>query len=175
MEDNVTETKANFAQIKRIFLGGIFIGIGLLFLLDNLFYALSIGRLWPLFLLVPVAILMAIWLQDKNKYAAVLFPVTTLIFFMGYFLWLNFTSWFQVETTWPNFLIGPGLGFLALFLAKKEWGFLIPAITLLILAGIFYSDILDTTLVFSLGLIATGIFLIIKPVLFSKKINTNSG
>lgn len=101
-------------------------------------------------------------------------PVTILIFYMGYFLWLNQVGWYHAETTWPNFLIGPGLGFFVLFLLKKEWGYIIPALTLLILAGIFYSEFMDNSLAFALGFIAAGLMLIFKPLLFPGKRKDNN-
>ena len=170
----MTEKKKYNNKIQAGFLGGLLIGIGLLFLVDNFFYSLSMGDLWPFFMLVPVAVMIAAWLQNKDKYVMIWLPVTILVFYIAYFLWLNATTWSNAETTWPNFLIGPGLGFFVLFLLKKEWGYIIPALTLLILAGIFYSELLDNTFVFSLGFIATGIILILKPVLFPPKLENNT-
>ena len=174
MEDNMTDKKDNNTKLKGLFMGGILVGIGLLFLADNLFYGLDMEILWPSFILVPATILLAVWLQNKKKYAVLLFPVTTLVFFFIYFMWLNLTSWYNVELTWPNFLIGPGLGFLVVFFFKKQWSYIIPALTLLILAGIFYSEMFDTTLIFSLALIAVGTFLIIKPKLLVKNTRGNT-
>ncbi len=170
----MTEKKRYNNKIQGAFLGGILIGIGLLFLVDNFFYSISMADLWPFFMLVPAAVMIAAWLQNKGKYVAIWLPVTILVFYMIYFLWLNYTTWSNVENTWPNFLVGPGLGFFVLFLLKKEWGYIIPALTLLILAGIFYSELLDNTMVFSLGFIATGIMLILKPVLFPPKIENKT-
>jgi hypothetical protein len=153
----------------NLVLGITLSAVGLIFLLNNLFHYLSLGRLWPLFLLIPAVLFTLIWVKDRDRYYVFLFPITLLVFFSIYFLVLNFTSWYWVELTWPNFLIGPGLGFLVLYLPKKEWGFLLPALILFILAAIFYSELLaDATLAASVIFIGLGLFFIFRSRLISR-------
>jgi hypothetical protein len=153
----MTTNKNANAKFAGAVFGAILIGVGVLFLLGNIIPYFAIGRLWPLFMLIPAAILGAVWIRDREQYAGAVLPITILLFFTGYFLWLNFTTWAYVEITWPNFLIGPGLGFVALYLATKKWEFMIPAFVLLLMAALFYSGIYDNTLILSLLLIAAGV------------------
>jgi len=146
-------------------LGAILVGLGILFLVVNFVPYLGVEKLWPLFMLVPVAILAAVWIHYKDRAVGVVLPVVILIFYCGYFLWLNFTSWDHVETTWPNFIIAPGLGFLGLYLATRKWVYLIPSFLLLILAAIFYAAIIENTLIVAVLLILMGVLLILKPLL----------
>jgi hypothetical protein len=153
----MTTNKNANAKFAGAVFGAILIGVGVLFLLGNIFPYFAVGRLWPLFMLIPAAILGAVWMRDRKEYAGAVLPITILLFFTGYFLWLNFTTWAYVEITWPNFLIGPGLGFVALYIASKKWEFMIPAFVLLLMAALFYSGIYDNTLILSLLLIAAGV------------------
>lgn len=145
--------------------GIILVIIGALFFLENFISSLRVGRLWPLFMLIPVAVLSAVWINGKERAAAVVLPIVILLFFTGYFLWLNYTSWSNVIYTWPNFLIGPGLGFIALFFTSGKWGFLIPGFILLGLSAIFYAEIIDKTYFVGILFIAAGIIFILKPLI----------
>jgi predicted membrane protein len=82
---------------------------------------------------------------------------------------MNFTSWTYVEITWPNFLIGPAIGFFIIYLPKKEWGFLIPCAILLLISGIFYSELIDaSTSIIAVLFMLAGIALIFKSRLSRK-------
>lgn len=159
--------KKNESEFKlgMVVFGAILVGIGLLFLVANLVPHIGLGTLWPLFLLIPVAILIMVWLQDKKRSAGVILPIVILLFYCGYFLWLNFTTWAYAATSWPNFLIGPGLGFLGLYWVTKKNDYLIPAFTLLILSAIFYAAIIENTLIVGILLVALGLILMIRPML----------
>ncbi|MEI6613641.1 MAG: hypothetical protein WCL37_01975 [Chrysiogenales bacterium] len=118
--------------------GGIIITLlGLIFLLDNFYNFLSVGLLWPLFMLIPAIPLGLAWAEKGKAAAAVVVPITILVFYSAYFLWLNYTSWAYSATTWPNYLIGPGLGLLFLYLIKRKGGLLVAAFILLGLAALF--------------------------------------
>lgn len=157
----MTQQKNN-AKFGNAVFGAVMVGIGVLFLIANFFPRLDMDILWPFFMLIPATILTALFLRDREKYVGALFPITLLIFYAVYFLWLNFTSWENTITTWPNFIIGPGVSFLVLYLAKREVGFLIPAFILILLGAIFYSEILDSTMALSLALIAGGVALVAR-------------
>jgi hypothetical protein len=165
MEVLVEEKKGKEFKTGSFVLGAILVGVGILFLVVNFVPYLSVAKLWPLFMLVPVAILMAVWLHYKERAVGVVLPVVILIFFCVYFLWLNFTSWYHVENTWPNFIIGPGLGFLGLYFAARKWEYLIPSFLLLTLAAIFYAAIIENTIIVAVLLILMGVLLILKPLI----------
>lgn len=150
-------------KLAHLVAGAVLVGIGLLFLVVNIIPYLDVGKLWPLFMLIPVAILIATWINYGEKSAGVILPIVILVFYCAYFLWLNFTTWNHVETTWPNFLIGPGLGFLALYFVTRKGGYLVPSFILLILAAVFYGAIIENTVIVSILLVAMGLFLILKP------------
>lgn len=168
------EKKSKEYNFGVLVLGSILVGTGILMLAANIIPDLGMAKLWPLFMLIPVAVLIAVYLQDRRKIAAVIFPVILLLFYCGYFLWLNFTTWEYAATTWPNFLIGPGIGFLGLYFASRKWEFLIPAIILLMLAAIFYAAIIENTLIVGIVFIAIGLLFILKPLIvaFTKKETT---
>jgi hypothetical protein len=159
------EKESKEFKTGSLVLGAVLVGVGILFLVVNFIPYLGVEKLWPLFMLVPVAILAAVWLHYKERAVGVVLPVVILIFYCGYFLWLNFTSWSHVETTWPNFIIGPGLGFLGLYLAARKWEYLIPSFLLLILAAIFYAAIIENTMIVAALLILMGVLLILKPLI----------
>jgi hypothetical protein len=150
-----------------LILGSILLGVGILMLAANIIPHLGMAKLWPLFMLIPVAVLITVYLQDRTKLSGVIFPVILLVFYCGYFLWLNFTTWHYAATTWPNFLIGPGLGFLGLHLTTRKLEFLIPATILLMLAAIFYAAIIEDTLIVGIFFIAMGLLFIFKPLILA--------
>lgn len=164
----MADKKEPESKLGLVVFGSILVGVGILFLIVNIIPHLSVGKLWPLFLLIPVAILIMVWIQDKEKSMGVVFPITVLVFYCGYFLWLNFTTWAYVATSWPNFLIGPGLGFLALYIFTRKGEYLVPAFVLLILSAVFYAAIIENTLIVGILLVIMGLFLIFRP-LFTKK------
>jgi hypothetical protein len=162
------EKKTKEYKIGFLVFGGILVGLGILFLVTNIIPFLSVERLWPLFLMVPVAILVAVWLQGGKRAAGVVLPIVILIFYCGYFLWLNFTTWFNVDTTWPNFILGPGLGFLGLFIVTRKWEYLIPSSILLLLTAVFYATIIENTIFVGILLVVLGLVFISKPLLGKK-------
>ena len=161
--------KESESKLGLVVFGSILVGVGILFLIVNIIPYLSVGKLWPLFMLIPVAILVMVWIQDREKSIGVVLPITVLLFYCGYFLWLNFTTWAYAATSWPNFLIGPGLGFLALYMVTKKNEYLVPAFVLLILSAVFYAAIIENTLIVGILLVVMGIFLIFKPLFIQKE------
>lgn len=154
--------------------GIILVGVGTFFLTINILSVLSVEKLWPLFLLIPVTILVAVWLQKRSQAGGVILPVVILVYFCVYFLWLNFTSWNNVEWTWPHFLAAPGIGFLFLSFFINRWQYLIPSVLLLVLAGIFFAALLGNTLLISIIFIAAGVLMIVKPLLVKKETADNN-
>ncbi len=163
------EKKNQTHNVGFLVLGIILLATGVLFLAANVLSYLSIANLWPLFMLIPVAVLLAVGIQYKEKLSAVILPIIILTFYCVYFLWLNFTSWGYAATTWPNFLIAPGLGFLGIYFTSQKWEFLTPAFILLLLAAVFYAAILGNTMVVGILLMAMGVVLVIGTLLRGKK------
>jgi len=144
-------------SFQRLAMGVILICIGILFLLDSLVPWLRLDYTWPFFLLLPAAVLVLIWIRRGKSAAPLVFPITLLLFFSGYFLWLNHVGWWHADTTWPNFLVGPGLAFLALYFVRRRSGLLIPAFILIGLAAIFYVEFARNTWFMGVVLMVAGI------------------
>lgn len=143
--------------------GGIIVVLlGVLFLLNNFYRFLDAERTWPLFLLIPVIPLASNWLEKGRKAAGAVIPITILVFYCGYFLWLTHTHWAGAGTTWPNYLVGPGLGFLLLYAIERRTGLLVPAFILLGLAAAFYSALYGDSLPLGAFLIAAGAILVLS-------------
>jgi len=165
----MVEKKEQALNVGMLILGIVLLGTGILFLAANFVTYLSVAKLWPLFMLIPVAVLLAVGMQYRDKLPAVILPVIILTFYCGYFLWLNFTSWGYAANTWPNFLIGPGLGFLALYFLTQKSEFLIPTFILLILSASFYGAILGNTLIVAILMMAMGVVLVLSGIIKGKK------
>ncbi len=148
--------------MQTLSIGIIILTVGIIFFLHNIIPSFHVGNLWPLFMLIPVVALLFVWINGKKKASGVVLPIVILIFFCAYFLWLNYTHWSNVADTWPNFLIGPGLGFLALYFVSRHWGYLIPASVLLGLGGIFYTELMDNSYLIGVLLIAAGVVFILS-------------
>ena len=153
----MNQQTAGDQRVNRLAIGVILMCIGLLFLLHNWIPMMHFGQTWPLFILFPVGILLLIWIRRGQSAAPLIFPITLLTFFCLYFLWLNHAGWWHVDETWPNFLAGPGLSFLALYFVRRRSGLLIPALTLLGLAAIFYAELVGDTWFMGIILIAAGV------------------
>lgn len=142
--------------------GGIVLAaLGVVFLLNNFQHFLDAERLWPLFLLVPVIPLAVNWLARGREAAGSVVPITILTYYCGYFLWLTHTRWYGAGTTWPHYLVGPGLGFLLLYLIERRPGLLAPAFVLLGLAAAFFGGIFASSLPLGGFLILAGIILVL--------------
>jgi hypothetical protein len=153
-----TDPRARAAALT----GGIILALlGVLFLLNNFFRFLDVERTWPLFLLIPVIPLAINWIEKGRKAAGAVIPITILVFYCGHFLWMTYTFWEGAGTTWPNFLIGPGLGFLLLYAIERRGALLVPAFVLLGLAAAFYSAIYGNSLYLGAFLIAAGAILVL--------------
>ncbi len=143
--------------------GIVLIIIGLLLLFGNITSILSIKKLWPLFMMIPVLIFISLLVQDFKAHYGVLMPAALLTFLTIYFLWLNYTAWENVKYTWPNFLLAPASGLFALYIANREKGLLIPVCVLAALAVIFYGIIFQSGTIVGIAFLIFGIILIISP------------
>ena len=114
----------NPAPVKNrtIIVGLVLIAIGLLFIIGKYLNLGGLGRLWPLFMLIPVATLSSSLIQDPRKNAGAAIPAVILTVLAVLFLWLNYTDWERLSSAWPMFVVAPGLGVLASGLISKERG-----------------------------------------------------
>jgi hypothetical protein len=144
--------------------GIILIVAGGCFLLGHFFPFFRIGNLWPLFIMFPVPFISIAVITYRRKAAGALIPIVILTFLTVYFLWLNIVGWASTAQTWPNFILAPGLGFLAAGLYGREVGFYIPAGILIGLALIFYFAFFNFGLMIAVLLIAVGMLIIGKTI-----------
>lgn len=157
----MTETKDRRTRVAALAGGVILAALGIMFLANNFLHFLDAGRIWPLFLLIPVIPLAIHWLEKGREAAGAVLPITILVFYCGHFLWLTHSHWVGAGTSWPNYLIGPGLGFLFLYFAERRPGLLAPAFVLLGLAAAFYSGIYSSSLPLGGFLVIAGAILVL--------------
>jgi hypothetical protein len=120
-----------------IWLGGLLIACGALFLAINL---LEIGwrQIWPLLFFAGAAINFLIFLTNRRNFG-VLMPATILLVYGALFQFCALTDWDYMSELWPTFILGPGLGLLMMYLlGKRDRGLLVPAFILIGLSAIFY-------------------------------------
>ena len=122
---------------SRSFIPGlllIFVGAGILLANLGMF---SLAGLWPLLLVLGGAIFLVSWLRDRGNYG-LLMPATVLIVFGILFLYCEQYGWWNMSSLWPVFMLGPGLGFILMYLfGERDGGLLIPG-TILLVVGVFF-------------------------------------
>lgn len=158
----MTESKDRRTRVAALAGGVILAALGIMFLANNFLHFLDAGRIWPLFLLIPVIPLAINWLEKGREAAGAVLPITILVFYCGHFLWLTHSHWAGAGTRWPNYLIGPGLGFLFLYFAERRPGLLAPAFVLLGLAAAFYSGIYSSSLPLGGFMVIAGAILVLS-------------
>ena len=155
--------KKNTRTRAAILTGGIILVLlGLLFLLNNFYRFLDAEQLWPLFLLIPVIPLAISWLEKGREGAGAIIQITILVLYSGHFLWLIHTHWLGAGTTWPNFILAPGLGFFLLYTIERKGALLVPAFIMIGLAAAFYSGIYDNSLPLGAFLVMAGGLLVLR-------------
>ncbi len=118
-------------------LGSVLIVLGLMFLAVN-FSDYGWEEFWPLFMIAGGLAFLSAYLADRRNYGF-LMPATILTVYGTLFLLRSLTDWDYMEEWWPTFVLGPGLGLLAMYFGgKRESGLLVPAAILLGLASIFF-------------------------------------
>jgi hypothetical protein len=140
----------------------VLIAAGILLMLGGTIASLHISRMWPLFMMIPVAVMAVAWLKEGKKAAGVAYPITLLTLLTVYFIWLNFAGWARVKDTWPLFILIPGLSFGALFLAIREKGVLIPAAILSGLGIFFLSGAGSFAIAAGIALTFAGFWIIVR-------------
>lgn len=123
--------KTNSADRRGSVFGGlIIIAIGVWFLMSSLGFNLpNIGNLWPIFPTLGGLAFLGGYLFGKEKDSGFLIPgiggfLVGLFFFLFTF---GIYEWGQMGNLWPVFPLIGGIAFLAMFLAERDGGLLVPA------------------------------------------------
>lgn len=137
---------------RNITPGIVLIALGLIFLLPN-FTPLQYGQLWPLIMIGMGCAFFLAWYANRENYGMIM-PGTILTVIGLVMFYSVVEGWYQLRELWPFFIIGPGLGFILMYLlGKRERGLLIPGGILLLigvmfLAGLEYLEyVLPATLI----------------------------
>lgn len=146
-------------------LGILFVAAGMILLASTVFPEATVSNLWPLFLLIPVAILIDRFLAAPKQASGVLVPIGVLGYLSVFFLWLNFTSWAHTATAWPHFLLAPAFGLFLLYLATRNTHLLAPITVLTSVAVVFLAGVQRSRIGIALVLIVVGLVLMLGPAL----------
>jgi hypothetical protein len=161
-KDNVS------AKTPMIISGSALVLLGVVFLLNGFVPSLSVSRLWPLFMLIPVVFFISPLIENGKKASGVLIPGTILTFLTVYFLVMNYTGWQYATATWPVYLLAPALGLFVFYLFNKEQkGVLVPVGILTVLAVIFFGTTLNNNYATAVCFIALGVLVLVGS--FRKK------
>ena len=123
--------KTNTVERRGSVFGGlIIIAIGVWFLMSSLGVNLpNIGNLWPVFPTLGGFAFLAAYLFGNEKDSGFLIPgvggfLTGLFFFLFTF---GIYEWGEMSRLWPVFPLIGGIAFLAMFMAERDGGLLVPA------------------------------------------------
>ena len=148
--------KTSSAERRGSVFGGlIIIVIGVWFLMSSLGVNLpNIGNLWPIFPTIGGAAFLAAYLFGKEKDSGFLIPgvggfLIGLFFFAFTF---GIYEWGEMGRLWPVFPLIGGVAFLAMFMAERDSGLLVPAIGGI---GVGVVGLLFTTMGLSLAWLGT--------------------
>lgn len=160
-------------ESKSLVWGIILIIIGFLFLGNNLdWFYFDWATLWPALMILGGVIFWVIWVLGRRD-AGLLMPGTILISYGILFLYCTIQGWGWMDELWPVFLLGPGLGFLFMFVfGNHDTGLLVPGFILIFLTFLFWSDYSVFRYLWPLLLIGIGVLLLLKArggSLFKKK------
>ena len=153
-------------------LGLILILIGVLSILNKVFdlEILSIGNLWPLFILIP-GLVFEFSYFSSGRNPGLLVPGGILTTIGVLFLFETFSNWNFAGYTWPVYPLAVAIGLFQLYLfGRKEKGLLIPvfiltAVSVFSFASITLSELfywLDSSMIISVVLILIGILILLK-------------
>lgn len=160
-----------YARAQAIGFGALLIVLGLVFLIGTFIPGLTIGKLWPLFMLIPVFNMFPPLLVDFKKNYGVLFPIGLLVYLTVFFIVMNYTGWNAAAVHWPQFLLAVASGFVLLYLAKPNSGLLVPVFVLLAIAVVWYTLRFNASAALAVCLILAGVMLVISTIVrsFQKK------
>lgn len=163
MANDKTASNPKFALVAP---GLILVLVGFLLVAGTFVPELiSMQKLWPLFLLIPVAIFVTNLMQFGRQAEGVWVPLVILTGLTAYFLWLNYTSWGNSASTWPVYVLLPGLGLLALYLSNRTTALLIPVSVLIGLSVVFFSFTTGNKIAGGVAFIVLGLAVLAFPFL----------
>ena len=150
-------------ETRSLVWGVILILIGFLFLGSNLdWFYLEWGDLWPSVLILGGLFFWIGWLSNRREFG-LLMPASILLVYGIMFQYSALYGWYYMDDLWPGFLLGPGLGFVFMYLlGNREKGLLVPAYILIGLAGIFWIGDNAFHYFWPLLLIGFGVYLLFK-------------
>ncbi len=150
-------------ELKSLIWGIILILIGFLFLGHNLdWFYLEWEELWPLLMIAGGVFFWIGWIA-KRREIGLLMPGTILITYGLLFQYCAVNGWYWMDDLWPVFLLGPGLGFLFMYLlGERESGLLVPAAILIVLSILFWSGHEFFGYFWPLVFIGIGIYLLLR-------------
>jgi hypothetical protein len=152
---HMTEQTSNSNWIGGIFL--ILLGILIILVQFNYF---DWSDLWPL-VLVGVGLLFLIGFFVNHSNFGLLMPAMILLIIGTLFLYLERTSWYNMNNLWPTFILAPGVGFFFMyFFGPQNNRLWIPGTILVSIAAIFFAGELSVFRYWPVLLILLGLYLI---------------
>lgn len=149
-------------KIRSVFvLAVIFILAGLILTLENIGIVKGASRLWPLFPCIAGAGFLLLYFKQRKDDHVLLFLGTVLSLLSLFFFYLNFTTWRYTAILWPAFLGIMGIGFLAIYLSSRIGLFLVLALSLVLIAGLFFLVFGVSLALWPLSLVAFGASLLV--------------
>lgn len=147
---------------KSVITGIALITIGIIFLLPSFIPDLSLRDLWPLLMLGPGILFFAGYFFDKKSYG-LLMPGSILTVYGLLFFYCTLFGWYQLESLWPVYMIGPGIGFLLMYYyGRKETALLVLGAIFTLMAVIFLLTMSDYSYLWPIIIIAAGVLIIVK-------------
>ena len=150
-------------KISDFIIGLGLIILGAVFLFENFGYIeFDFRAMWPVLLIFGGAAFWIGYFRNKEDVGLVM-PGTILIIFGAMFWFCAIEGWWNMEYLWPGFMIGPGLGFIFMYLlGKREKAMLVPAGILIGMGLIFTFRETSLLRFWPVILIGFGIYLIYK-------------
>lgn len=145
---------------SSLIIGACLIGIGLLFLANNLFY-IDGELLWPLIFLALALIMGGSYLSNREKNCGTLVPFGIFVVLWAVFQFCAVFGWEHMDLLWPSFIFAPGFGLFLLYLHKQDKGLLIPVTVLVGMSFIFFIAQSEWARYWPLMLIAGGVILVL--------------
>jgi len=152
-----------YKEGRSLVIGLILILLGFLFLANNLNWVeFSWGTWWPYLVILAGFLFWVQWIFNRENYG-VLMPGTTLLIYGLLFVYCVNNGWSNMEYLWPVFILGPGLGFFAMYLLGTREGRLLTTSLILIgLSLVFFIGWDRSELFWPIILIIIGIILLFK-------------